>query len=99
MMIFITAINNINITLEKIINNQLEKDYLKLDLFLTKCYEQKIDEMLKSKISIEKIDKLIIDTSNIISKLTLNKSTQLEHTVILKNILRKLIFKKRLLQN
>ena len=55
--------------------------------------------MLKSKISIEKIDKLIIDTSNIINKLTLNKSTQLEHTVILKNILNKLIFKKRLLQN
>ena len=95
----LSAINNINITLEKIINNQLEKDYLKLDLFLTKCYEQKIDEMLKSKISIEKIDKLIIDTSNIINKLTLNKSTQLEHTVILKNILNKLIFKKRLLQN
>lgn len=95
----LSAINNINITLEKIINNQLEKDYLKLDLFLTKCYEQKIDEILKSKISIEKIDKLIIDTSNIISKLTLNKSTQLEHTVILKNILNKLIFKKSLLQN
>ena len=43
----LSAINNINITLEKIINNQLEKDYLKLDLFLTKCYEQKIDENVK----------------------------------------------------
>ena len=66
-------------------------------LFLTKCYEQKIDELLKSEIGFKEIDKLIIDTNKIIFKLTLNKSKDLEHTIILKNILEKLKFKKRLL--
>ncbi len=93
----LSAIDNINLTLEKLVKHQSEKNYLKLDLFLTKCYEQKIDELLKSEIGFKEIDKLIIDTNKIIFKLTLNKSKDLEHTIILKNILEKLKFKKRLL--
>ena len=93
----LSAINNVNITLEKIVNKKREKDYLKLDLFLTKCYEQKINEILENKISIKEIDKLLIDTNTIMLKLTLNKSSNLAHTIILKNIIDKLKLKKRLL--
>ena len=95
----LSAINNVNITLEKIVNKKKEKDYLKLDLFLTKCYEQKIDKIVKDKINIDEINKLLIDTNTIMLKLTLNKANNLAHIIILKNIKEKLIFKKRLLQN
>ena len=93
----LSAINNVNTTLEKIVNKKREKDYLKLDLFLTKCYEQKIDKILKEKINIDEINKLLIDTNTIMLKLTLNKANNLAHIIILKNIMEKLKFKKRLL--
>ena len=67
----LSPITNINESLNKIISTKDEEEYLRLDLFIAKCYELKINTII-SKNTNEDKDKIMKDIESIQQRLTIN---------------------------